>query len=87
MERAFKDGEIHDEFAEEVPAGDGHQLHDTAIGEIDDPEELDHERKQEAEPISLKTPIGDEEEEDTLRKLRSPVGNLNFQGRKDLRED
>lgn len=26
-------------------------------------------------------------EEDTLRKLRSPVGNLKFQGRKDFRED
>lgn len=49
MERAFKDGEIHDEFAEEVSAGDGHQLHDTAIGEIDDPEELDQEGEQETE--------------------------------------
>lgn len=55
MERAFKDGAIHDEFAEEVSAGDGHQLHDTAIGEIDDPEdllspeELDREGEQEAE--------------------------------------
>ncbi|MBI2350473.1 MAG: hypothetical protein HYV00_03160, partial [Deltaproteobacteria bacterium] len=49
MERAFQDGEIHDGFAEEVSAGDGHQLHDTAIGEIDDPEELDQEGEQETE--------------------------------------
>lgn len=55
MERAFTHDEIRDEFAEGIAPGNGNQLHDPAIKEIDDPEdllspeELDREGEQEVE--------------------------------------
>ncbi len=79
MERAFNDGEIHDEFAEEVSAGDGHQLHDTAIGEIDDPEDLDQAGEQETE-------IGTEdigESSDPVTLYLNEIGSVPFLTRED----